>query len=224
MNISKSMANGILMAVNDVKITRLELIRTKSRIKVASKGLSLLKMKRSRLILEFFELARQIQLMNQNVVEYVSKAIDTSKIAEAQAGRLNFERIAARKRNEQISVNVSNVMGVKIPNLNMKSNENKSLKYELISVSASIEDVRKNYTVLLTLLIEIAEKQNSLKRLLHEIEKLNRRSNAIENIVVPKMQQRAKYIKQRLEDIERDQIISLKVIKRKIGNANGQAN
>ncbi len=224
MNISKSMANGILMAVNDVKITRLELIRTKSRIKVASKGLSLLKMKRSRLILEFFELAKQIQLMNQNVVEYVSKAMDTSKIAEAQAGRLNFERIAARKRNEQISVNVSNVMGVKIPNLNMKSNGNKSLKYELISVSASIEDVRKNYTVLLTLLIEIAEKQNSLKRLLHEIEKLNRRSNAIENIVVPKMQQRSKYIKQRLEDIERDQIISLKVIKRKIGNANGQAN
>ncbi len=209
------------MAVNDVKITRLELIHTKSRIKVASKGLSLLKMKRSRLILEFFELARQIQLMNQNVVEHVSRAIDSSKIAEAQSGRLNFERIAARKRNEQISVNVSNVMGVKIPNLNMLQNSSKSLKYELISVSASIEDVRKNYSTLLTLLIEIAEKQNSLKRLLHEIEKLNRRSNAIENVIIPKMQLRSKYIKQRLDDIERDQIISLKVIKRKIGNAHG---
>ena len=224
MNISGNMANGIIMAVNDVKITRLELIKTKSRIKVAAKGLSLLKMKRSRLILEFFELAREIQLMNQNIVEHVSRAMDTSKIAEAQAGRLNFERIAARKRNEQINVNVSNVMGVKIPNLNIKERNNKSLKYELISVSASIEDVRKNYTILLTLLIEIAEKQNSLKRLLHEIEKLNRRSNAIDNVVIPKMQQRSKYIKQRLEDIERDQIISLKVIKRKIGNANGQEN
>lgn len=207
------------MQANETKITRLELIKTKSRIKVAGKGLLLLKMKRSRLILEFFELARSIQLMNKNLLEHVSRAVDSTKIAQAQAGRLNLERVAARKQKEQVLVSVENVMGVKIPQLSMKERANNQIEYELISVPASVDDVRKNYTTLLKLLIEIAEKQNSLKRLLHEIEKLNRRANAIENVVIPKMHQKSKYIKQRLEDMERDQLISLKTIKRKMQNA-----
>jgi V/A-type H+-transporting ATPase subunit D len=202
--------------MNNVKTTRIELIKTRSRVRIAAKGLSLLKMKRSSLILEFFNLAREIELLRANIIDYVVMAMDSTKIAEAKDGRITLERIASEQKEEKIGIEVRNVMGVKIPNLSIEKSNAYNKEYNVISVPASISDVRKNYNTLLKLLIETAEKENSLRKLLYEIEKLNRRSNAIENVTIPKMEEKMKYIKQRLDDMERDQIVSLKSIKKKI--------
>ncbi|MCL4381537.1 V-type ATP synthase subunit D [Candidatus Marsarchaeota archaeon] len=202
--------------MNNVKTTRIELIKTRSRVRIAAKGLSLLKMKRSSLILEFFNLAREIELLRANIIDYVVMAMDSTKIAEAKDGRITLERIASEQKEEKIGIEVRNVMGVKIPNLSIEKSNAYNKEYNVISVPASISDVRKNYNALLKLLIETAEKENSLRKLLYEIEKLNRRSNAIENVTIPKMEEKMKYIKQRLDDMERDQIVSLKSIKKKI--------
>lgn len=204
------------MPASNVKTTRIELIKTKARVKVAKKGLELLKLKRSSLVLEFFELARQIQLLRSNLKESVERAMDSSKIAEVEAGRISLERIAAEQSDILVGVEAKNVMGVRIPNVNVEAKSGLSVAYELISVPTAVEDARRSYTNLFKLLIEVAEKESSLRKLLYEIEKLNRRSNAIENVVIPNLNENAVYIKQRLEDLERDQIVSLKFIKRKM--------
>jgi V/A-type H+-transporting ATPase subunit D len=204
------------MPAGNIKTTRIEMIRTKARAKIASKGLSLLKMKRSSLVLEFFNLARQIQLLRENLGSGVQTAMDSTKIADIQAGRINVERIAAEQGTMLVGVDARNVMGVRIPNLNIESRGQFDLGYELISVPTAVEDARKSYRSLFSLLIEIAEKENSLRKLLYEIEKLNRRANAIENVVIPNMLEKITYIRQRLEDLERDQTVSLKFIKRKM--------
>ena len=204
------------MPVGIIKTTRIELIRTKARVKVATKGLSLLKMKRASLVLEFFTLARQIELLRANLSNSVQTAMDSTKIADIQAGRINVERIAAEQGTVLVGVNARNVMGVRIPNLSIESKGQFGLGYELISVPTAVEDARKSYKSLFSLLIEIAERENSLRKLLYEIEKLNRRANAIENVVIPNMEVKISYIRQRLEDLERDQTVSLKFIKRKI--------
>jgi V/A-type H+-transporting ATPase subunit D len=203
------------MPKGNVKTTRIELIRTKARIKVAIKGLELLKLKRASLVLEFFNLARSIELLRANLKEGVARAIDSAKIAEVDAGRIAFERIAAEQLPILAGVEAKNVMGVRIPNVSIENKANVSVAYELVSVPTAVEDARRDYSSLFKVLIEVAEKESSLRKLLYEIEKLNRRANAIENVVVPDMQARAAYIKQRLEDMERDQIVSLKFIKRK---------
>ncbi len=204
------------MPKGNIKTTRLEMIRTKARVRVASKGLSLLKMKRSSLVLEFFKLARQIQLLRENLGMGVQTAMDSTKIADIQAGRINVERIAAEQATMMVGVEAKNVMGVSIPNLNLGDKSRLDVGYELVSVPTAVEDARKSYRTLFNLLIEIAEKENSLRKLLYEIEKLNRRSNAIENVVIPSMLEKIAYIRQRLEDLERDQTVSLKFIKRKM--------
>ncbi|MCL4389312.1 V-type ATP synthase subunit D [Candidatus Marsarchaeota archaeon] len=204
------------MVQQNIKTTRIELIKTKKRVSVAAKGLSLLKLKRASLVLAFFNLARQIQLLRANLGASVQTAMDSTKIADIYAGRINLERIAVEQNGLLVAIEAKNVMGVRIPDLSVEAKEAHSTGYELISVPTAVEDAKKSYTSLFNVLIEIAEKENSLRKLLYEIEKLNRRSNAIENMVIPAMNEKIAYIRQRLEDMERDQIVSLKFIKRKI--------
>ncbi len=205
------------MPQSNIKTTRLELIRTKARIRVAGKGLDLLKLKRASLVLEFFDLAKQIQLLKANLRESVERAMDSVKLAEIDAGRIQLERIAVEQAPVSAGVEAKNVMGVRIPNVSIGSGgATLSIAYELISVPTAVEDAKRNYGKLFKLLIEVAEKESSLRKLLYEIEKLNRRANAIENVVIPGLRDKASYIKQRLEDLERDQIVSLKFIKRKL--------
>jgi V/A-type H+-transporting ATPase subunit D len=203
--------------INNIKTTRLELIRTKARIEVASKGLELLKMKRAALVLEFFELARLIEKLREDIRKNVSDAMDSEKIAEIYAGRISLERIAAEQSGILVGVEVKNVMGVKIPDVKMERRSAGATSYELISVPAAVDDARRNFVSLLNVLVLVAERESSLRRLLYEISKLNRRSNAVENVVIPEMKGKTAYIKQRLDDMERDQIVSLKFIKGKIG-------
>ena len=206
-----------MMAASDTKTTRLELIRTKARVRVAAKGLSLLKMKRGSLVMEFFDMAKQIRSMRENMRESVARAMESIRIAEAQAGTIEVERIAAEQGGADATVNARNVMGVVIPNVELSLHDY-GAGYSVVSVPTSIADARNGFATLSRLIVEVVEKEASLRKLLNEIEKLNRRANAIENVVIPSMKLRMSYIKQRLEDLERDQTVSLKFIKRRIGN------
>jgi len=201
--------------MENIKTTRMELIKTKARMSVAGKGLNLLKVKRSSLVLEFFNLARQIELLKGSMSKNVEKAYESTKVAEIVAGKIVLERIAAEQSRIGASVTAKNVMGVKIPNISVDMGA-LSVAYELISVPAAIDDAQMSYQKLFKMLIEIAEKENSLRKLLYEIEKLNRRVNALENITLPRLAGKAIYIKQRLDDMERDQIVSLKFVKGKL--------
>ncbi len=204
------------MAQSNVKTTRLELMKTKAKIRIAAKGLNLLKMKRSSLVLAFFDLAKQIKEIRGNMLDSVKVAEESLRIADIISGRINLERIAAESAEVEAKASSKNIMGVRIPNLEIKSGNAYSEGYELVSIPTAIGDAKDSYAKLFKMLIEVAEKENSLRRLLLEIEKLNRRSNAIENVAIPKLEDNANYIKQRLEDMERDQIVSVKFIKSKI--------
>ena len=176
----------------------------------------MLKLKRASLVLEFFNLAKSIQLLKANLKDAVSRSAESVKIAEIDAGRITLDRIAAEQSPVTAGFDAKNVMGVKIPNISIDSKAAELTAYDLISVPTAVEDARRNYGKLLKLLIDVAEKENSLRKLLYEIEKLNRRANAIENVIIPRLLDKASYIKQRLEDLERDQIVSIKFIKRKL--------
>lgn len=209
-------------AQTNIRTTRLEMIRTKARIKTASKGLELLKMKRASLVLEFFSLAEQIESLMTGMKDSVKRAMDSTVMAEFSVGRINLERIAAEQAEIIMGVDAKNVMGVKMPRLEVQNGSAGSSGgriYDIISLPTSIDDAKHSYATLFKLMIDVAERENSLRMLLYEIEKLNRRANAIENVVVPALAYKVGYIRQRLEDLERDQIVSIKFMKRKMLNA-----
>ncbi|MCL6090860.1 MAG: V-type ATP synthase subunit D [Candidatus Thermoplasmatota archaeon] len=205
------------MAQLDLKPTRIELIRTNRRIKLAKRGLDLLKMKRSSLVMEFFRISRSVKGLRENLRSEIGEALETIRAAEIISGTMNLERIAFMSADSTVGINLKNVMGVRIPELNRSYNQTiLSGQYRAMSVPTAINDAIKVFESIYTQIVEIAEKENSMRKLLHEIDKTKRRSNAIENILIPRLTSSAKQIRMRLDELERDMFTTLKMIKRKM--------
>lgn len=205
------------MPAQDVRPTRIELIRTNRRIKLAKRGLDLLKMKRSSLVMEFFEISRTVKGMRENLRQEVGEALDTLKIAEIMSGTMTIERIASMSADSSVGVGSKNVMGVRVPELRINYSQTVLTEpFRVLSVPTPINDAIKKFDRIFKFIIEIAEKENSMRKLLYEIDKTKRRSNAIENILIPQLTSNAKYIRMRLDELERDTFTTLKVIKKKM--------
>jgi V/A-type H+-transporting ATPase subunit D len=208
---------GVEMPQIDIKPTRIELIRTKRRIKLAKRGLDLLKMKRSAIVMEFFKISRSVKGLRENLRAEIGEAMETLRIAEIVSGTMELERIAYMSSNPKVDIDLKNVMGVRIPELSPEYNQTiLSRVYKASSVPTAINDAMNIFEKVYNQIIEIAEKENSMRKLLHEIEKTKRRSNALENIMIPQLNSQAKLIRMRLEEIERDMFTTLKIVKRKI--------
>ena len=135
------------MAQTELKPTRIELIRTRRRIKLAKRGLDLLKMKRSSLVMEFFNISRSVKGLRENLRSDIGDALDTLKAAEIISGTMNLERIAYMSADSTVGVNLKNVMGVRIPELSRNYNQTiLSNQYRAISVPTAVNDAIKKFS------------------------------------------------------------------------------
>jgi V/A-type H+-transporting ATPase subunit D len=205
------------MASSEVRPTRIELINVTRRIRLARKGLDLLKMKRTSLVMEFFAISRTVKGMRENIRSDMASSLDTVRLAEALSGLVNLERIAAMSVDTDANVATKNVMGVRIPTLNVIYHESLlSEIYRAVSIPTVINDSIIKFERIFRALLEIAEKENSMRKLLREIDRTKRRSNAIENILIPGLVANAKYIRMRLDEMERETFSMLKAVKRNL--------
>ncbi len=206
------------MAVSqEIRPTRIELINTNKRIRLAKRGLDLLKMKRSSLVMEFFKISRTVKGLREGLREKIGEALESLRVAQLMSGNMTLERVALMFANTYASVKTRNVMGVRIPELELDLGESViSELYRASSVPVPVNEAISQFEEVLQLLLEVAEKENSMRRLLHEIERTKRRSNAIENIMIPRLKENAKYIRMHLDEMERETFTTLKTIKKKM--------
>jgi V/A-type H+-transporting ATPase subunit D len=201
----------------EIRPTRIELIKLRKRIKLSKRGLDLLKMKRSALVMEFLKLAAEIRGLRENLRKDVEEALNSLINAEIASGMMTIERIAYMSGQSNVGIKPKNVMGVRIPVLNIDYEKAVlSEQYRALSVPIPVDEAISKFEKLFKSLINVAEKENSMRRLLHEIDRTKRRSNAIENILIPNLNAQAKYIRMRLDEMERDTFTTLKIVKKKI--------
>jgi V/A-type H+-transporting ATPase subunit D len=210
------------MVEEEIKTTRLELIETRNKIRLATSGHKLLKQKRDVLVMEFFKIMKKAKDLRQELNGQMDSAFKAMALAQAYHGIAEVENISlAVKQAPNVSVKSVNVMGVRIPEIE-GADVTKNLKdrgYSLVGSSAKIDETVSSFESGLDMVIKLAETENALKKLIKEIEKTKRRVNALEFVVLPGLEERKRYISMRLDEMEREQFISLKTIKKKLEKA-----
>ena len=204
------------MSISDVKPTRMELIETKRKIKLSKSGYKLLKMKRDGLIMEFFELLPKVKDLRSQLSVLYSNAMEKLAIAVAADGKTALESAAnCLNKAPEVELSSKNIMGVVVPSVEVTAVE-KSLEdrgYGLIGTSIRVDEAVHAFEKLSEMIILAAEGETTMKKLLDEIESTKRRVNALEFKVIPNLEEVAKYISFRLEELERESIFGLKRIK-----------
>jgi len=206
-----------LPSVINIRPTRLEYIRTKRRVIVAQKGLKLLKLKRQALILEFFNASKTATTLRSGLQSELIKGYQSIRLAEMLTGTMILENEAMKiPQISKLQIKAKNVMGVRIPKLE-GGQSNTTITEHILELPTSINEAIKAFQNVHKMVLNVAEKETTLRKLLHEIEKTKRKSNAIENVFIPRLLNAVKFIVFRLAEMERDTFIMLKTVKRKMG-------
>ena len=204
------------MALRDIKPTRSELINLKRKIKLSERGYKILKMKRDGLILEFFKVLAVAKDTRGDLTNKYSQAVEMMALANTVEGAIGVKSAAfSVKEVPEISLKSKNIMGVIVPEIG-STKVRKSLVdrgYGMLGTSPVIDETATAFEELVESIIESAEIETTMKRLLDEIESTKRRVNALEFKVIPELTEAQEFIKMRLDEMEREELFRLKRIK-----------
>jgi len=203
--------------MEQVNPTRMELIKKNAQIKLAEQGRDLLREKMDALIQEFFHIMESV---SQSRVELESVAASAQRslltaLAVDDSVTLKSASFATRK-GLFLDIKGKNIMGVPVPVLEKKRVSKSILErgYSIIGVSGRIDEVAEKFEIELDLIIGLAETETALKRLGGEIQITRRRVNALEQIMIPELKKQARYIKNAIDEREREDLFRLKKVKK----------
>lgn len=202
-----------------VKPTRMELLNTKQKVILAEKGHRILKQKRDALVLEFFNIVKKAANLRNQLDNQVMKAHKALAVARAFHGDAFIDaQTLAAVAAPQVAITAKNVMGLKIPAISAPEFP-KAKVYSVYGTSAKFDEAVNTFREALRLSLQLAETETALKRLLREIEKTNRRVNALEYNIQPELRGTIKMIAGHLNRLESEQFFALKVTKRRLERA-----
>ncbi|MCG3259398.1 MAG: V-type ATP synthase subunit D [Candidatus Heimdallarchaeota archaeon] len=199
-----------------ISATRMELLNTKSRIRLAQKGHDLLKEKMDALVIELYAIKDEVREARKQVEEELRIAYQSLAKAEMIVGPDKIRDLAQYAPAVlEITPQTVSIMGVRSPRfiVNEIQKEGEDVFYGLTSSSAQLDRSIVYFRKSLRTLMIIAEKMTLLEKLAVEINKTKRRVNALNYILIPKLLATAKFIASTLEEQERETFSRLKRVK-----------
>eukprot|EP00803_Ostreobium_quekettii_P009235 evm.model.scf_479.1 EVM.evm.TU.scf_479.1 scf_479:3578-6104(+) len=193
----------------------------KVRLQGATKGHALLKKKADALTVRFRAILRQIieakEAMGQTMRDSFFTLIEARYAAGDSMRHTVFDNVEAA--SVKVYARQDNVAGVKIPKFeHVKMGTGADLKMDLTGLGSGgqkIQNCRKSFTGAVELLVELANLQTAFITLDDALKVTNRRVNALENVVKPKLENTISYIKGELDELEREDFFRLKIIQNK---------
>jgi len=204
------------MVLAQYKPTRSQLLLVRRTRRTAERGHRLLKLKRDALIVEFFRVLDRAKQMRSNLVDKYRVAEQRIAVARAVEGASGVESAAfAVRTRPTLELKTRNVMGIVVPRIEAEKVRKKVEErgYGIILTSARIDEAAEAYEDLVENVIVAAEIETTMRRLIEEIEKVKRRVNALEYRVIPELKSTEAWIRQRLDEMERDNFMRLKHFK-----------
>lgn len=200
--------------------TKSNLIKSKSSLALSKKGFELLDKKRNVLIKEMMDMVDKAKNIQSEIYSIIAEAYQALQAANLTLGIRDVEDITYSIPNdESFEVLLKSVMGVDLPTVKYKRQEIMPT-YGFFNTNTSLDQARQKFNEVRYKIYDLAEIENSIFKLAREIEKTNKRTNALQHIQIPKYKEQVKYIQEVLEEKEREDFFRLKKVKKKIKHIN----
>lgn len=203
-----------------VKATRSELLFRKQQIRLANQGLELLKKKRDALLREFLPIIDETMRLSLRLERATADAQAALAYTEAVEGRMVLQSVSLATKGEiLVDITGTHVMGVPIPVIRKAEAPVKTeleRGYSITGVSARVDQTARKFEEIIDIMIQSADIETRLRRLGEELQKTNRRVNALENVVIPQLEDEVKFIFNALDERAREDHFRLKKVKKKI--------
>ena len=206
--------------MEEVRPTRAELLERRAQIGLAQQGMDLLKQKRDALLMEFMGVMDETLRLSDSLQRTVSEAQYSLAVAQAVDGVVALRSAGLATKGEVVvDMTGTKIMGVSVPVVTKGESPVKSSftrGYAVTGVSSRVDEAADKFEHILDVIIEYADIETRLKRLGEEINKTNRRVNALEQVTVPALREQVSYISQTLDERAREDLFRLKKVKKKI--------
>lgn len=192
----------------------------KSRLNAAIRGHKLLKKKADALTLRHRMILKSIARAKAALGEAMREAHFSWTKARHSGGDAIKYSILDGVTSASIKVRASedNVAGVKIPKFATRATGEDTRRMDLTGLGKGgtrVQEAKKTFGVAIELLTELASLQTAFVTLDEAIRTTNRRVNALENYVTPRLQNTVKYILSELDELEREEFFRLKKVQAK---------
>jgi V/A-type H+-transporting ATPase subunit D len=201
----------------NIPATKSNLLRLSGELTFAREGRDLLDEKREILIMEImgmFENAHRKRLAMEKELSEAYKALSVAKVL---MGTKNVQRASFGIQAEaEVEIRDRSVMGVVVPIVRVKWNKTEKPRYGFVGTTYALDKATQLFSRCLELLVELAEIETTLWRLATELKKVQRRFNALDNLLIPQYAETVKYIEYTLDEKEREILFQLKRVKAKL--------
>lgn len=198
-----------------INATRMNLLLKREELKDASGGRDLLRNKRDVLISEFFSTLKPLLALREALDNQADEASGGLVLALGLVGQEKLNSFSFLKHKApSFKINYKNLLGLKIPEVIFES-KSQARDFTYTDTELLILETKRDFQDFLGLILRILPEELKLKRLGQEIKATSRKVNSLEKFIIPQLRAQVKFMRQTLEEREREDVFRLKRLKKK---------
>jgi V/A-type H+-transporting ATPase subunit D len=193
----------------NVNATRMELLRLRKRVALATRGHRLLSEKRDEISRQLIQIARGIRSLRERVEAQLLETCRRFMLARASVEPEHVRAaLAVPTKRFSLTVQFASIMNVKVPHL-LKEISGEIICYGFATTSGEMDVALMALEKAFDDLVELAEKEKQAALLATELQMTRRRVNVLEHVVIPELHETIRFIFDKLAEAERDNISRL---------------
>ena len=197
-----------------VRPTKIELIKLRRRLSLASRIQKIVKDRLSILMLEFLQIARETVEAKEKLLDGFSETYKALSITAGYHGYIALEKeFTATEMDIEIVSGSRNIAGARIPSFELRETERVIRGYSLVDTSSWLDQTAQLSEKCLKAIIVLAELQSGLELLGREINRTKRILNALEYLIIPSLEMTTRFLYMKFEERDREEKSRLKRVK-----------
>ena len=195
-----------------INATRMEFFKLRRRLSMAVRGHKLLKDKNEGLVREFLILVKAYKEVRQRVDVDLPNCMKLFVLAQiTSSSQIISTALEQSKGDLELKIFKKSILNIEVPVFEVSVTENNA--YSLVDTPIELDDAIIQLKDFFPYVVKVAELEQSIRLLASEIEKTRRRVNALEYVLIPQLQESMKFVKTKLDEMERSNISRLMKIK-----------